>query len=92
MDDEVEDFKNVNAASTARYASRNRSELLGELHATAEELLRYLDEVEPDAWNRNYGVTGLSGRPTLISQHVGALAADYLGHAQEIGSWTGSSD
>jgi hypothetical protein len=91
MSDEEEDFKNVNAASTRRYASQEKSELLGQLNATAGELLRYLDDLEPAAWDRDYGVSGLSGRPTLISQHVEALAADYLGHAQEISSWTGDS-
>ena len=91
MSDEAADFRNVNAASTQRYASQDKGELLGQLTATAGELLRYLDELEPDIWNRNYGVDGLSGRPTLISQHVAALAADYLGHAQEITSWTDGS-
>jgi hypothetical protein len=91
LTDEAEDFKNVNAASTKRYASQEKSELLDQLTATADELLRYLDELEPAAWNRDYGVAGLSGRPSLISQHVAALAADYLGHAQEISSWTGGN-
>ena len=91
MSDEAADFRNVNAASTQRYASQDKGELLGQLTATADELLGYLDELESDAWNRNYGVVGLSGRPTLISQHVAALAADYLGHAQEITSWTDGS-
>jgi hypothetical protein len=91
MSDETEDFANVNAASTQKYASADKGELLSQLKATAAELLQYLDELEPAAWNRDYGVAGLSGRPVLISQHVAALAADYLGHAQEITSWTGGN-
>jgi hypothetical protein len=88
LSDETEDFKNVNATSTEKYASRDKIVLLSQLSATADELLRFLDELEPAAWNRDYGVAGLSGRPSLISQHVEALAVDYLGHAQEITSWT----
>jgi Mycothiol maleylpyruvate isomerase N-terminal domain len=86
--DEANDFKNVNAASVRRYASPDKGELLGQLQATAEELLSYLDQLEPSAWTQNFGVPGESGRPNLIINDVAALAADYLGHAQEITAWT----
>jgi hypothetical protein len=86
--DETNDFKNVNAASVQRYASTDKGELLGQLQATAEELLVYLDQLEPSAWTQHFGVPGASGRPNLIINDVEALAADYLGHAQEITAWT----
>lgn len=87
--DEADDFKNVNAASVQRYSSSDKGELVGQLQTTADELLIYLDQLEPAAWTRDYGVPGESGRPNLIMNDVAALAADYLGHAQEITTWTG---
>jgi hypothetical protein len=89
--DEVDDFKNVNAASVQRYASLDKDELLGQLQATAEELLVYLDQLEPSSWTQDYSVPGASGRPNLIIGDVAALAAEYLGHAQEITDWTRQS-
>jgi hypothetical protein len=85
--DEADDFKNVNAASVQRYASSDKDELLSQLRATAQELLDYLDQLPDGSWNQDFGVYGSSGQPSLISQHIEALAADYLGHAQEITAW-----
>jgi hypothetical protein len=88
LSDEADDFKNVNAASVRRYTSLDKDELLSQLRASAQELLDYLDQLPVGSWNQNYGVYDSSGRPSLISQHIAALAADYLGHAQEITAWT----
>jgi hypothetical protein len=87
--DEANDFKNVNAASVLRYASPDKRELFAQLQKTADELLVYLGQLEPSAWTQDFGVPGESGRPNLIINDVAALAADYLGHAQEITAWTG---
>jgi hypothetical protein len=88
LSDEADDFKNVNAASVQRYVSSDKDELLSQLRVSAQELLDYLEQLPAGSWNHNYSVYGPSGRPSLISQHIEALAADYLGHAQEITAWT----
>lgn len=90
LDDEESDFQHTNAASVARYTARAKHELLGQLRATADALLAYLERLDPGDWERDWGVNGPSGRPATMRQQVAPLAADYLGHAQEVAAWTSS--
>jgi hypothetical protein len=88
LSDEASDFEHVNAASVRRYTAEKKDELLGELRATAETLLTYLDSLDASEWENDFGVRGNSGKPALIGQQVDALTADYIGHAGEIQTWT----
>lgn len=88
LDGEEDDFQHVNAASVARYTIQDKHELLGQLRETADTLLAYLEQMDPGDWEREWGVNGPSGRPATIRQQVAPLAADYLGHAQEVAAWT----
>lgn len=85
--DVMNDFQHVNAASVRRYNSRVKAELMAQLHTTADALLSYLGQLAPDAWERDFGAREPDGQPATIRGDIEALAADYVGHAQEVASW-----
>ncbi len=84
--DTGEDFATVNARSMERYASRDRRELLAELHASAEELDHLLASLPPEEHDDNHGVTW-RGRPVTIGWLADAVRHDFDEHRQEIENW-----
>lgn len=87
FDDAAHDFQHVNAVSIQRYNSTDRGVLLEKLRSTADALLRYLEELEIEDWDRDCGVREADGQPASIRSEIEALIADYLGHAQEVADW-----
>lgn len=87
LSDAADDFQHVNAASVQRYDSTDRDVLLDQLRVTADALLRYLEALAPEDWDRDCGVYEADGQPASIRNDIEALTADYLGHAQEVGAW-----
>lgn len=85
--DTAHDFQHVNAESVRRYDSTDRGALLDQLRSTADALLRYLEELAPEDWDRDCGVWEEDGQPASIRSEIEALIADYLGHAQEVTTW-----
>ena len=85
---EADDFQGTNAASVARYDATDQAALLGQLRATSDALLAYLEQLAPADWDRDVGARGLSGRPATIRVEVVPLIEDYRGHADEIAAWT----
>ena len=87
LSDAANDFAHVNAASVQRYAATDRDLLLDQLRSTADALLRYLQDLAPEDWNRDFGVREADGQPARIHNDIEALTADYLGHAREVAAW-----
>jgi hypothetical protein len=80
------DWCNVNAASMARFDSRDRAGLLGQLRASAEEygaMLRTLPDAE---WDENHGVQRGNWAVTNGS-FVGIMTGEFDTHRQEIETW-----
>lgn len=86
LDDEPNDFCNVNAASVQRYASTSRRELLEELDASFEELKAYLLSLTPSEWLRETGVKHEWATIT-VENTVAGLRDDYDKHRKAIERW-----
>ena len=86
LDDEPNDFRDVNAASVKRYASTSRRELLEELDASFEELKTYLLSLTPSEWRRETGVKHAWATIT-VENTVTGLRDDYDKHRKAIEAW-----
>lgn len=79
-------FSKTNALSMARYDSRDKGQLLGQLRDSAADydaMLRALPEVE---WDDNHGV--FAGRWAVTNGSLaGALVRDFDEHREEIEHW-----
>ena len=80
------DWSNVNGASMARFASRDRAELLGQLRASAEEYDAMLRDLPDAEWDDNHGVQRGNWAVTNGS-FVGIMTGEFDTHRQEIASW-----
>ena len=87
--DPGEDFSKVNAALIREYPSRSMPQLLAELRASARELARFLESLEPGEWDRDYGVRHL-GEVVTIRSTVDELIGDYDHHREQIAELVGS--
>ena len=88
--DPGEDFANVNAVHIRDHPSRDRGELLGELRASADELVAFLRELEPDRWARDFGVRHGAEELTVRST-VQDLIDDYAAHERQLDDWGAAS-
>ena len=85
--DPGDDYSKVNAALVREYSSTNREELLAELRASARELQQHLLSLDPDAWDRDYGVRH-AGAVVTIRNSVDELVNDYRHHWKQISEWS----
>ena len=86
LDDEPNDFRNVNAASVKKYASKFRRKLLGELDASFEELKSYLLSLAPSEWGKETAVKHEWATIT-VENSVAGLRDDYDRHREAIEKW-----
>jgi hypothetical protein len=86
LDDRVNNYRNVNAASVERYAARDRQALLSELEKSFRNLEQYLARLDPAAWDADTGVR-LGDRPVTIRNNIRGLSRDYSNHRQRLEQW-----
>lgn len=86
-----ENYSNVNAVLVREYASRDRQDLLDELEASARDLMQFLQSLDPDEWDRDYGVRH-RGSNITIQNTVEEFIADYVHHKKQIVEWAKSRE
>lgn len=84
--DPGENCCNVNAALIRIYSSEDKRELIKTLNESAQDLTQFLQSIEPDAWNRDFGVK-LAGQIITITNTVDELIEDYVIHTRQIEEW-----
>jgi hypothetical protein len=77
------DYSNVNAVLIREYADTDRSALLESLAAATEELTDFLRAVDPDTWDRDFGVRH-DGETLTVKSTVDDLIADYHHHREQL--------
>ena len=77
------DYSNVNAALVREYADTDRSALLESLAASTQELTAFLRGVDPDKWDRDFGVRH-QGETLTVKSTVDDLIADYHHHREQL--------
>lgn len=86
--DPGENYSKVNAKLIREYPSTDQRELLEELRFSARELGRYLERLEADTWQRDFGVRH-QGSTVTIRNTVEELIDDYGHHRKQIEEWSG---
>jgi hypothetical protein len=82
-----EDYWRVNADIVAGVAATDRGELLGELESSIRGLVRFLESLDPDDWQRETGVEHRGQRLT-VRDTVDELIQDYIHHSAQIRDWS----
>ena len=90
-DDAANDYSNINATFTEKYASRSKQELLAELQSSLEKLEKFIHSLPAEELTANHGLMHHSGDPATIADIIDALAGDYQDHAREIEEWLNQS-
>ena len=85
------DFCNVNAASVARYSSKDRDALAEQLTTSFHDMSVRVRELSPETWSREIDVPGLSYLPS-ISKDVNALIRDYAQHRETLQLLSGQTE
>jgi hypothetical protein len=91
FDDPGEDFAKINALLLQRHPSQDRQKLLDELQSSTQELMRYLMSLDPDDWDRDFGVR-YQGWAITVRNSVDALRQDYVNHQDQINAWVEGLD
>lgn len=86
LDDDKNDYRNVNAVSVQKYASSCRPELLKELDASFDELKNYLLSLTTSEWRRDTGVKHEWATIT-VENTIDSLRKDYDVHRHAIEKW-----
>ncbi len=84
--DPGDDYSKVNAALVREYSSTEKQELLAELRASARELGQHLLALDPETWDRDYGVKH-RGSTITIRNTVDELIEDYAHHTAQVEEW-----
>lgn len=84
--DPGENYSKVNAEHISKYPSSDRKELLDELQTSARELKQFLQSLDAEAWDRDYGVKH-QGSTLTIRSTVDDLIGDYDHHIKQIKEW-----
>ena len=82
--DPGDNFSNVNAQLVRDYPSKDPDTLLAELDAAAGELIAYLRRLDPEDWERDFGVRH-RGEKVTIASTVGEVIDDFAHHARQLG-------
>ena len=77
------DYSRINAALVRACADTDRTVLLNSLAASTRELTVFLRAVDPDAWNRDYGVRH-GGETLTVKSTVDDLIGDYDHHRVQL--------
>lgn len=85
--DPGENYSNVNAKLIRDYPSTDRQKLLEELRTSARELGRFLETLDDDTWQRDFGVRHQDAAVT-IRNTVEELIEDYRHHRRQIDEWS----
>ncbi len=85
--DPGENYSKVNARLIREYPTTDRHELLEELRTSARELGRFLETLDADTWQRDFGVRHQDSIVT-IRNTVEELIDDYDHHLHQIDEWT----
>ncbi|MCP4724458.1 MAG: DinB family protein [bacterium] len=84
--DPGENYCNVNAVLIREYSSEDKQELIKTISETAQELAQFLQSIEPDTWDRDFGVKHAEQIIT-IRDTVDELIEDYVIHTRQIEEW-----
>lgn len=84
FEDGTNDYRQVNGGFCARFASRDRGELLAQLGPTMDELMSYLRQVPEGEWELDTGVVHYRPGPATVARCVDSLVRDYRKHRDEI--------
>lgn len=84
------DYSNVNAVLVREYADTDRSALLDSLAASTEELTAFLRILDPDTWDRDFGVRH-DGETVTVKSTVDDLIADYHHHREQLEDFRASA-
>ncbi len=85
--DPGENYSNVNAVLIHKYSSEDRSKLLEELVKSAWELKQFLESLDLEIWERDFGVRH-EGSILTVQNTVEELVADYTHHRKQIEEWS----
>ena len=85
--DPGENYSKVNAELIRKYPSTDLHELLEELRISARELGQYLETLDADTWQRDFGVRHWDSTVT-IRNTVDELIEDYDHHQRQIEKWS----
>jgi hypothetical protein len=77
------DYSNVNAELVQEYADTDRSALLESLAASTGELTAFLGAIDPETWDRDFGVRH-EGETLTVRSTVDDLIADYHHHRAQL--------
>jgi hypothetical protein len=84
------DYSKVNAALIRECGDTDRSVLLQSLAASAGELTAFLREIDPGAWDRDFGVRH-AGETLTVKSTVDDLVADYDHHRAQLEEFRASA-
>ncbi len=85
--DPGEDYSKVNAVLVSEYSSRDKQELLDELHSSAHDLKHFLQSLDSEEWERDYGVKH-RGSTVTIQNSIDEFIDDYDIHREQIKEWS----
>jgi hypothetical protein len=88
FNDPGDDFCKINALLVQEYNTKDKKELLSQLDDSLKQLKHFLTNVDPIAWENDFGVT-YKGYTITIKNSVEALIHDYINHRQQIEKWAG---
>jgi len=87
FEDADNNYRNLNARSVKKFASKNKINLLAECTDSFKDLKSYLESLTPQQWEKDYGVRYRDWMITIYNT-VLALQKDYETHREEIERWT----
>jgi len=85
--DPGENYSNVNASLIQEYSSQDKNELIEELNKSTMELAEYLQSLDQDTWEKDFGVRH-AGEIVTIKDTVDELIDDYSHHTAQIEKWS----
>lgn len=86
------DYSHINAGFMAKYSSRSKKELIGELDSTQDKLVAYILALPAGELTADHHVNHYSGEPATVAGIINSLAGDYQFHTREIAGWFGKQD
>jgi len=87
--DPGEDYSKVNAVLVLEYSSRDRQEMLDELRASAQDLMRFIGSLDPGDWSQDFGVRH-KGAIVTIKDTIDEFIEDYDIHKERLKEWSKS--
>ena len=82
--DALNDYRQANAESIAKYDSTDRQALLGELRSSKDELVAYVKGLDQEELDKDWGPQHYRGGPATVGRSIESLMGDYIEHTREI--------